>query len=566
MADTQASMAVSAITSSNLVERPPSPIASTHMAVPATQTLNAYSASGPQNSNPGPSRTEELILAELQRLSARMSNVEHELQADTFTSTPRKRKKQRTGAQKGENSVMGRSVNVTGNNSTIDESVILHRQASRVVIPVHTQQTTCTTATATSSLFTSRNPIVSQQVRIPTTYTQTQVVFSTCQTLHPGQHAPNRYAIGRDQTRLQGTLTKTTIPNQIISQTPRVVSQPIQGGLQQLGDQVVRTGQGADPTGIRSGATSYVPNLLLSQQQITNTDINNGTPDTVPGITTGEGLSQLPGPGTYRYTGAIGGLPTSQQAQEHHLIPSMQALRTTAVNQDLVQRRLQELQQQATPQTTGISSNITSQTHNTGASSSKKGKKEKIDVVWPQDCAFVGHLRARVSYEQLTQAQFTLGFLRSVQEEGNPFIRSNMVEYMTELFQNVCDFGWQAAKGAHLVVMTKMEEGLVTWSDLKKVNKIRKTYVRATGSNSSNNNSDSNNQNFKKTARKPSSMPCKDFQEGKCSKQHDHEVGLITHKHICAYCLYTLNRMYNHAENVCNNKRRAKNGQPPHPQ
>ena len=49
-----------------------------------------------------------------------------------------------------------------------------------------------------------------------------------------------------------------------------------------------------------------------------------------------------------------------------------------------------------------------------------------------------------------------------------------MVEYLTKLFQNVCDFGWQAAKGAHLVVMTKMEDSLVTWADLKRVNKIRK--------------------------------------------------------------------------------------------
>ena len=87
------------------------------------------------------------------------------------------------------------------------------------------------------------------------------------------------------------------------------------------------------------------------------------------------------------------------------------------------------------------------------------------------------HLRARVSYEQLTQAQFVLGFLGSVQEEQDSYIKGNMIEYLTELFQNVCDQCWQADKGAHLVVMTKMEEGLITWGDLKKVNKVRKTYV-----------------------------------------------------------------------------------------
>ena len=89
-----------------------------------------------------------------------------------------------------------------------------------------------------------------------------------------------------------------------------------------------------------------------------------------------------------------------------------------------------------------------------------KGKKEKIKVVWPQDCAFLGHLRASVSYEQLTQVQFVLDFLRSVQEMQDVSIKSNMVEYLTQLFQNICDHTWQAAKSVHLVVMTKMEKGL----------------------------------------------------------------------------------------------------------
>ena len=148
--------------------------------------------------------------------------------------------------------------------------------------------------------------------------------------------------------------------------------------------------------------------------------------------------------------------------------------------------------------------------------------------MWPQDCAFVGHLRARVSYEQLTQAQFVLGFLRSVQEEQDVHIKGIMIEYLTELFQNVCDHSWQAAKGAHLVVMTKMEEGLVTWSDPKKVNKVRKTYVRAT-SNPSRSQVENNNNSSKKGSRKPSSIPCKEYNEGRCQKPTDHYQGLITH-------------------------------------
>ena len=133
---------------------------------------------------------------------------------------------------------------------------------------------------------------------------------------------------------------------------------------------------------------------------------------------------------------------------EPPIIPSIQALRTTAVNQDLVRQRLQELNQLALPHHQGnhIPYNLPLPCP-TQAPNKPKGKKEKVNIVWPQDCAFVGHLRARVSYEQLTQAQFVLGFLRSMQEEQGVCIKGNMVEYLIELFQNICDHSWQATKG-----------------------------------------------------------------------------------------------------------------------
>ena len=184
-----------------------------------------------------------------------------------------------------------------------------------------------------------------------------------------------------------------------------------------------------------------------------------------------------------------------------------------------------------------------------------------MEVVWPQDCAFVGHQRTRLTYEQLNQSQFVLGFLRSVQEENNTLIHSNMIEYLTDLFQDVCDMGWQPAKGAHLVVMSKMEDGLVTWADFKKVSKIRKTYVRSSVGASNTNNPDQHTGSVpRKGFRKSSTIPCKEFNEGRCTKTFGHDVDLITHKHICAFCLYTFNKQYNHAEANCN-KKRLKNGQ-----
>ena len=561
----QASAAVSAVLFSNATEGLPSPISSGQPSTShAVNGREIQPSTSIQESQVRPSRTEELILTELQKLSARMSNMEQELQADTVTSTPRKKRKSKARNRKGEESVVRATINLTDTQTTFNDTATSALHHSHVSIPVHTQHSTSTTAVTTTSLFSQRNPIAIQQGRVPLTSAQTQVVFSTCQSLHPGQHRP----MGMTNMVTMGSGSSMGIQTSACGQQSSAM---LNSNCQSV-PMLIQSTQGprvpTEGTAVRTECTlgSQIVNNIPLQNTIPQCNANyiasgvNTDSSTLRGLSHGQEQIQQ------QQWGVTGGLPTGQQTQELNIIPSIQALKSTAVNQELVQRRLQELQQQVIPQDTGKMTNFSASNQvNSLNNNSKKGKKDKVEVVWPQDCAFVGHLRARVTYEQLTQSQFVLGFLRSVQEEVNPYIRSNMVEYLTELFQNVCDFGWPAAKGAHLVVMSKMEDGLVTWADLKKVNKIRKTYVRTSGS-SNNFTGEAYSQVSKKGSRKPSTMPCKEFQEGKCNKHQDHEVGLITHKHICAYCLYTLNRMYNHAENVCNNKRRSKNGQQTHPQ
>ena len=105
---TQATAAVSALQMATIGDRPPSPISSMQAGTSGLHTATT-SHSAPVSRPPSQFsvRTEELILSELQKLSARMSQVEQELQTDTFTSTPRKRKKARTRGRRGENSTMG---------------------------------------------------------------------------------------------------------------------------------------------------------------------------------------------------------------------------------------------------------------------------------------------------------------------------------------------------------------------------------------------------------------------------------------------------------------------------
>ena len=559
VSSTQPSVAPNGFLTQQLMGRSLSPINTPFSGSTVNTSASAATSSGGSVTQPNNTRTDELILAELQKLSARKTNVEQELQADTFTSTPRKRRRAKQGRQATDNSLFGTSNRSAG--ISLEESTDHLRGSESTRVPVHTQSVASTTTTTISSLFAQANQgTVPNAVNVNRQPCNTQIVYSMCQPLHQGQHVRLIQSGQTPLARTQGPLSQG-----LTTQGPRVMF-----------------------TGITTGATASLASTASSQGTMATfqhmgvgTQVSSGMAQPFLQSTIQShhmARSHLPNTaflplvrdGGMAVTGSQQVQQAGRQATnvhvpnaEHPGVPSIQALRTTAVDQALVQQRLQELNQQALPQHPGnhILHNSVQQTV-PQITSKAKGKKEKVDVVWPQDCAFVGHLRARVTYEQLTQAQFVLGFLRSVQEEQDPYLRSNMVEYLTKLYQNACDHSWQVAKGAHLVVMTKMEEGLVTWGDLKKVNKVRKTYVKASNTLNSGDSHNNNNTNTKKVPKKPSSVPCREYNEGRCSRTVDHDIGLITHKHVCAFCMYTLSRLYSHPESQCNNKKRRTGNAP----
>ena len=532
---------------------------------PSNTSIATHSA---QAQGSAPTRTEELILAELQRLSSRMSNMEQEIQSKTYTSTPKKRKKARQVNKSREQSMVGVSA-LTDTQSTINDSATDINQLvsgpSTVIRPV------ITVVTSSSSMCTQARVVTTTATGVTSGCVRpsTQTTDASCQGGHYRHHIPQGPRPSISQTLSTPVVSSMANGMARTSQASVVFNPMVQTRNTQAGAQ--GSPQGVQPHNNLQPSLSQQqwPMAANPQSQcmcrggqiVTQTGLEQVAPSRVQPLNCNQqGWNQT----SVQASCADVGITALQHSNDQVLIPSIQALRTTAVDQDLVQRRLTELHQQALPQQAGNNTHQLSQQDISHKHPSKpKGKKDKVEVVWPQDCAFVGHLRARLTYEQLNQSQFVLGFLRSIQEEVNTLIRSNMVEYLTELFQDVCDMGWVSAKGAHLVVMSKMEEGLVTWQDLKKVNKIRKTYVRSSFATNSSSTQEYSGPNSKKGNRKQSTIPCKDFNEGKCQKNYDHEVGLITHKHICNFCLYSLNKQYNHSENVCNRKR-AKNGQGVH--
>ena len=104
--------------------------------------------------------------------------------------------------------------------------------------------------------------------------------------------------------------------------------------------------------------------------------------------------------------------------------------------------------------------------------------------------------------------QWLLGFLCIREEEKDPLVKDHMIQYLTELIQDACDFSWEAAKGTHSVLLHKMADGVVDWSNITEIHKIRQRYAQT---NSVQHVQD--RQKISKTA------PCIQFNKGQCSGQ-----------------------------------------------
>ena len=107
--------------------------------------------------------------------------------------------------------------------------------------------------------------------------------------------------------------------------------------------------------------------------------------------------------------GQIGvGLPPHSTVSSHNFLPALSSLITLAVvDQQAIQGRLQQVQQEAFPVPQG-------ELH---CCNSVNVKKKKIIVPWPNNHVFVGQLRRKITYHQLSIEQFSLGFLKIVELE-----------------------------------------------------------------------------------------------------------------------------------------------------
>ena len=87
-----------------------------------------------------------------------------------------------------------------------------------------------------------------------------------------------------------------------------------------------------------------------------------------------------------------------------------------------------------------------------------------------------------------------------------------MLEYLTDIIADSQDLGWPSAKGAHAVLLCKMEQDKIQWHETTKIDRVRRVHAQKVGRNS-------NYYQIKQT--KP--VPCKYYQKGTCGQTKDHK-------------------------------------------
>ena len=84
---------------------------------------------------------------------------------------------------------------------------------------------------------------------------------------------------------------------------------------------------------------------------------------------------------------------------------------------------------------------------------------------WPNEAILVDPNKKRVTFDELSQTQFILRFVKNVNDMIDPLTRRFMMAELYDLLQLIEATSWSVAKGAFIAVMHKIESGDISWMD-----------------------------------------------------------------------------------------------------
>ena len=122
-------------------------------------------------------------------------------------------------------------------------------------------------------------------------------------------------------------------------------------------------------------------------------------------------------------------------------------------------------------------------------------------------------------------SQWASLFSAIIREEFDAETKILMLDYLTDIMEDRQKFGWPAAKGAHAILLCKMEQDKIQWNETAKIDSVRRAHAQKVTQNPHQNNRKQN---------KP--IPCKFYQKGICGQSNDQENNGQMYLHACANC------------------------------
>ena len=86
-------------------------------------------------------------------------------------------------------------------------------------------------------------------------------------------------------------------------------------------------------------------------------------------------------------------------------------------------------------------------------------------VRWPNETIPLSDGFGRPAYDELIQAQFVSGVLATIQDVNMPLYKNAMIDNLREIMDLSSTIGWLVAKAAFTSVMTRIEQGKISWDD-----------------------------------------------------------------------------------------------------
>ena len=111
--------------------------------------------------------------------------------------------------------------------------------------------------------------------------------------------------------------------------------------------------------------------------------------------------------------------------------------------------------------------------------------------------------------------------------------RLHKLNYLANLLEDASDFSFEGAKACHAVVLTDMERDKLTWEDTHELDRYRRQHAQRHDAPMQKTNfqgKKQNQENFEKV------IPCKFFNDSKCSRQQTHLTKGTWFLHICSKC------------------------------